>query len=597
MSGDRPTFSYAPADPEAVPALTVVTRVRADAAGLDGLAARLRGQSLQQWEWLLVDEGAAPGRLAGVVAGDRRIHVLAPGAPVRAAAAHMVEVAPTDALAPTTLETRLWALHTGTHRNGARPDPALGPVQDELPFTNRLAKSAPRLLLLVPWLDAGGAEKFTLDLLRQLAARGWECTVATTLAGRDHWRADFLAVTPDVFVLHALLPLADHPRFLRYLIDSRRVDAVLIAHSLFAYLALPYLRARCPDTAFLDYCHVVEPDWQQGGYPHLAVAYQELLDLNVVSSAHLRGWMMDHGADDERIEICTTNVDSAHWTPDPAAGARVRRELGLDPEAPLVVYAARLCPQKQPAVFADTMRRLRDAGARFTALVAGDGPEHATLAGLLKRHRLTGHVRLLGLVPNDRVRTLLQAADVFFLPSRYEGIALAAFEAMACGVCVVSADVGGQRELITPECGILVTPADPDTEAARYAEALRALLADPARRRTLGEAARARVTTAFPLTHMGDRMAALLAEASRRHVATPHLAAGAGLARALAEQAVTCARASALTGAIDPYRTSWRTLAYFAARNLLLPAYDRLTRDRTWPATLKNALKAALLRP
>ena len=110
----------------------------------------------------------------------------------------------------------------------------------------------------------------------------------------------------------------------------------------------------------------------------------------------------------------------------------------------------------------------------------------------------------------------------------------------------------------------------------------------------MGAAARARVSADFGLDRMGERMVALLAEARRRHAHAPRLAAGAGLARALAEQAVACARASAMAGVIDPYQTSWRTLAYFAVRNLLLPYYDRMTRARTWPAAVKNLFKAAL---
>ena len=63
---------------------------------------------------------------------------------------------------------------------------------------------------------------------------------------------------------------------------------------------------------------------------------------------------------------------------------------------------------------------------------------------------------MLGGVPNEKMRDLLAAADIFFLPSRWEGIALAIYEAMSMGVAVVGAIVGGQAELVTPECGVLI---------------------------------------------------------------------------------------------------------------------------------------------
>ena len=484
---------------------------------------------------------------------------------------------------------RLW-------RSGLpRPAGAGATLRDELPWTNRLRKTKPRLLVLVPWLTAGGADKFNLDLVTELAGRGWEVTVAATQDGDQSWLAAFASQTPDVFVLPHFLRPADYPRFLRYLTVSRGVDAVVLSHSLLAYLALPYLRASCPGVAVVDYCHVVEEDGTEGGFPRLVVDCQGLLDLNIVSSSYLKQWLVGRGADASMIEVCHTNVDVAAWRPDPAAGAALRAEVGLDDGVALIVYAARLCPQKRPLVFAETMRRLRDAGVSFVALVAGDGPDRPALRAFVRRHGLAGRVRLLGPQPPHRVRRLLQAADVFFLPSRYEGISVGLFEAMASGVCVVGTDVGGQRELVTPDCGVLLPVTGDDRDAEAYARALHELLGDPERRRSLGACGRARVSEQFRREQMGDRLVTLLAEARRRCATAPRLALPDGLARALAAQAVAGVRSSPITGAIDPYHTSWRTLAYFAIRNLLLPYYRfALARGWLWPARMKDALKSVL---
>ena len=89
-------------------------------------------------------------------------------------------------------------------------------------------------------------------------------------------------------------------------------------------------------------------------------------------------------------------------------------------------------------------------------MVAGDGPDFDWLKTFIHKNRLERQVRLLGALPNDDIRDLLAAADIFFLPSEWEGIALSVYEAMACGVPVVGADVSGQVELVTPECGVLI---------------------------------------------------------------------------------------------------------------------------------------------
>ena len=73
----------------------------------------------------------------------------------------------------------------------------------------------------------------------------------------------------------------------------------------------------------------------------------------------------------------------------------------------------------------------------------------------------------------------MPAADLMVLPSEHEGIAVTAFEALACGVPFIGADIGGQRELVTPDCGVLVRPSTLERETADYVDAIDSLLKDP----------------------------------------------------------------------------------------------------------------------
>ena len=134
---------------------------------------------------------------------------------------------------------------------------------------------------------------------------------------------------------------------------------------------------------------------------------------------------------------------------DPKVRTQVRQKLGIPDDLPVILYVARICPQKQPAVFAKTMLRLCQQGVRFVALAAGSGPDFSWLQSFVKSHNLDSQVRLLGAVPNPQVWELMCAADSFFLPSRWEGIALSIYEAMACGLPVVGARVGGQAESLS----------------------------------------------------------------------------------------------------------------------------------------------------
>ena len=159
---------------------------------------------------------------------------------------------------------------------------------------------------------------------------------------------------PDTgyFILHRFLRPADYPRFVRSLIHSREMDAVLVSHSEFGYQLLPYLRAHFPRLPLLDFCHIEEEAWKNGGYPQMAVTYQETLDRSLVSSEHLKAWMAGRGADPAAIQVCHTNIDTDSWRPDAERGRRARRHYDIAESTPLIVFVGRVCAQKQPKVLA-----------------------------------------------------------------------------------------------------------------------------------------------------------------------------------------------------------------------------------------------------
>ena len=410
----------------------------------------------------------------------------------------------------------------GVPRPAARWQTAVDPIRTELPSRQVLEKPRPRALLIAPWMAMGGSDKVNLDLLDQLRRHGWEATVATTLRSDNVWGPLFTKRTPDVFALPNFLHPTDYPIFLRYLIESRRPDVVFLSNSELGYLLLPYLRATCPGPAYVDYCHSEQPMWKHGGYPRYSIAYQDLLDGTGVTSQYLKGWMVARGACAEKTKVVTINVDAEAWARRANVRRRVRGEHHIPDERMTIVFAGRLHADKQPRVLGRTLLELTRRGCNFHALIVGDGPDGKELRAFVAEQDLMTRVTLCGARPNEQVRELMWAGDVFFLPSLWEGIALTMFEAMAAGLAIVGADVGGQRELVTPECGFLLPkPADDEAgEVRAYADTLAELLADAERTRTLGENARRRITEHFTLDEMGDAMLALFTEARERRRAS-----------------------------------------------------------------------------
>lgn len=379
---------------------------------------------------------------------------------------------------------------------------------------NVLSKSKPRLLMIVPFLTYGGAEKFELDLAHQLKKQGWEVTIATTLISEDPWRFEFEKITPDIFMLHRFLRIKDYPAFLGYLIESRNPDVVFVTNSEIGFGLLPFLRSCYPAPLYISYAHMEEPYWIDGGYPRLAINYQDFLDLSIVTSHYLRNWIIERGGHPQKHTVCYINIDTDVWKPDPEVRKKIRESLGVDDDLPIILFTGRLVDQKQPLVFVKVIRKLREKGIKFLSIMIGDGPDRQKIEHFIKTNNLQDTIRLLGALPSDQTREYYQASDIFFLPSKWEGIALSIYEAMACGLFVVGADVGGQSELVTSETGILHKPTgDINQDIDAYTNILEQSIKNPYMHQKMGANARQRVAQFFHLEAMIKNMLQLFEHA------------------------------------------------------------------------------------
>ena len=377
-------------------------------------------------------------------------------------------------------------------------------VPDDVPFPNQLDKKRNRILMVLPWMTMGGADKFNLDFIEQMIGAGYEVSICTTVNGPSPWVREFGSRTPDIMLLPNFIRLSDYPRFIRYMIESRRIDIVFISNSNLGYKLLPYLRSRCRGVTFVDYSHMEEENFLGGGFPRFATGYQNLLDCNIVSSNYLKNWMVKHGGDGDRIEVCHTNIDTEKWNPDLFETLNIRRSLGISEDVPLVIYAARFCYQKRPQLLVKIIRKMLHKKTDCVFLIVGNGELATYLKLSLWRQRKQKRVFLLKSVSNEKMRSLMAASDILLLPSLQEGIALTLFEAMASKTVPVSADVGGQRELVTPECGYLI-PIGGD-ELNRYCTALKDLIENPEKCSSMANAARERVIEHFHINQMKTKM-------------------------------------------------------------------------------------------
>jgi glycosyltransferase involved in cell wall biosynthesis len=194
-----------------------------------------------------------------------------------------------------------------------------------------------------------------------------------------------------------------------------------------------------------------------------------------------------------------------------AIRAEVRAELGAPPEAVVIVQTSRLEAWKGQAVLLAALALLPPA-SEWRCWIAGGARRPAEVRYLAELRRraagLGGRVRFLG--ERRDVPRLLAAADLFCQPNTApEPFGVAYVEALAAGLPVVAAALGGALEVVDPTCGLLVPPGRPEA----LAEALARLAADPAHRRRLGAAGPARARAVADPAAALPRLAGALARA------------------------------------------------------------------------------------
>lgn len=165
----------------------------------------------------------------------------------------------------------------------------------------------------------------------------------------------------------------------------------------------------------------------------------------------LTGAGVPHG----RIDVIPMGVDADVFRPRDRRAAR--GELGLDPDARIVLFVGRLSAEKGIDVLDGALARLDDV----ECFAAGPGTAPSP------------RVRALGVLEPEQLAEWLAAADVGCLPSFAEGMPVSVGEALAAGRPVVASDVGGIPEQISPgENGFLVPPGDAEALAAALERAL-----------------------------------------------------------------------------------------------------------------------------
>ena len=286
---------------------------------------------------------------------------------------------------------------------------------------------------------------------------------------------------------------------------------VVHSHTWYANLA-GHLAKLLYDVPHVVTTHSLEPQrpWKaeqlRGGYRVSSwaerTAYESADAVVAVSTQMARDVVAAYPAiDPARVHVIHNGIDAEFYRPD--EGIEVLERIGVDLSRPYLTFVGRITRQKGVPHLLRAGLQLDPTLQMVLLAGAADTPELAaetdTAIRELRAHR-DGVFVVSEMLPREEVRQVLTHALLFCCPSVYEPLGIVNLEAMACETAVVASRVGGIPDVVADgRTGLLVDldPAEPAQFERRFAEAVNALAADPARARAMGAAGRARAVEEF----------------------------------------------------------------------------------------------------
>lgn len=347
---------------------------------------------------------------------------------------------------------------------------------------------------MVCYASLGGSGVVATELARALAARGHDVHLLSS-DPPFRWRAGVPRLTFHRVTTPAY-PLFREPQYLlalantiAHVADEQHLDIVhahyAVPHATAAYLADQMMtsartksRPRMVTTLHGTDITLIGADssysWVVGfsiERSHGVTAVSESLKRDTEALVGIR----------RAIDVIPNFLDCDEYRR--RFDSALRAQVCTSAAEAVIVHMSNFRPVKRVDTVLDVFRRVRRE-LRARLLLIGDGPTRAEIADQARAHGLQDDVIFVG-EEQDPVRWL-SIADLFLLPSEQESFGLAALEAMACEVPVISSNVGGLPEIVRDDVTGYTCPPDDVIQMSQLAVGL---LRDPSRRASMGRAA------------------------------------------------------------------------------------------------------------
>lgn len=263
-----------------------------------------------------------------------------------------------------------------------------------------------------------------------------------------------------------------------------------IPHAASAYLAKQILRKRGADVKILTTLHgtdITLVGLEPSFLPLVKFSIEESDGVTTVSESLKQKTLANYHIEKD-IEVIYNFIDTEHFRP---LESRDFRQRVAPAGEKILMHTSNFRPVKRVPDTIEVLKIVKEQGVAAKLVLIGDGPDRYECERFARDLGLQKDVTFLG--KQDCLPELLSAADIFLLPSKSESFGLAALEAMACGVPIISSSAGGLPELnIHNQTGFIAESGDAEKFAKYVTDLLSnekkyAVFSENCRRRALEE--------------------------------------------------------------------------------------------------------------
>ena len=333
---------------------------------------------------------------------------------------------------------------------------------------SRTSSNKTNILMIMPHIVMGGADKFNIDFLKGLDKK-YSVTAIFTNISDNEWLSEVKKYVDSYYILPSFLDRKYWHLFLEYLINKNNTKLIFNTNSVYGYMCLPYLKNKFSSIKILDYIHMEEWYNRNGGYSRDSSSVSSVIDKTLVCNKNSEKILVDYFSRNPKdIQTVYIGVDEKKFNNNFTKNEinSIKEKYQIPPDKKVITFIARIAAQKRPYLLFEIMKKYISMYSDSVFVICGDGPMLSKLKVKVKKAKLDDFVIFLGSIKNTK--EIYAISDCTLNCSIKEGLALTTYESLSMGVPVVSSKVGGQAEIIDKTVGFVIKTNQDEQDILDY---------------------------------------------------------------------------------------------------------------------------------